>query len=168
MNFLDERRESLLYEKFILGYYKKHYPQIQVTASQIPWALDDGFGEMLPIMQSDIYLKYKDTILIIDAKYYSSNTQIRFDKRTLHSNNLYQIFTYVKNQAYRLSDSNDTVAGMLLYAKTDIDIQPNQVYQMHGNQISVKNLDLNLQFASIAEQLDDIITSHFVSPPKRY
>ncbi len=52
---------------------------------------------------------------------------------------------------------------MLLYAKTDIDIQPNQVYQMHGNQISVKNLDLNLQFASIAEQLDDIITSHFVS-----
>ncbi|HFR3337763.1 TPA: 5-methylcytosine-specific restriction endonuclease system specificity protein McrC, partial [Streptococcus suis] len=98
----------------------------------------------------------------------SSNTQIRFDKRTLHSNNLYQIFTYVKNQAYRLSDSNDTVAGMLLSAKTDIDIQPNQVYQMHGNQISVKNLDLNLQFASIAEQLDDIITSHFVSPPKRY
>lgn len=168
MNFLDERRESLLYEKFILGYYKKHYPQIQVTASQMPWALDDGFGEMLPIMQSDIYLKYKDTILIIDAKYYSSNTQIRFDKRTLHSNNLYQIFTYVKNQAYRLSDANDTVAGMLLYAKTDIDIQPNQVYQMHGNQISVKNLDLNLQFASIAEQLDDIITSHFLSPPKRY
>ncbi|HEM3722395.1 TPA: 5-methylcytosine-specific restriction endonuclease system specificity protein McrC [Streptococcus suis] len=167
MNFLDERRESLLYEKFILGYYK-HYPQIQVTASQIPWALDDGFGEMLPIMQSDIYLQYKDTILIIDAKYYSSNTQIRFDKRTLHSHNLYQIFTYVKNQAYRLSDSNDTVAGMLLYAKTDIDIQPNQVYQMHGNQISVKNLDLNLQFASIAEQLDDIITSHFLSPPKRY
>ncbi len=34
---------------------------------------------------------------------------------------------------------------------------------MHGNQISVKNLDLNLQFASIAEQLDDIITSHFAS-----
>lgn len=57
---------------------------------------------------------------------------------------------------------------MLLYAKTDIDIQPNQVYQMHGNQISVKNLDLNLQFASIAEQLDGIITSHFLSPPKRY
>ncbi len=68
----------------------------------------------------------------------------------------------MKNQAYRLSDTNDTVAGMLLYAKTDIDIQPNQVYQMHGNRISVK-IGLKPTVCSIAEQLDDIITSHFVS-----
>ncbi|MFX3847729.1 5-methylcytosine-specific restriction endonuclease system specificity protein McrC, partial [Streptococcus suis] len=75
------------------------------TDYEIHWAIDDGFGEMLPIMLIDIYLNYKDTILIIDSKYYSSNTQIRFDKRTIHSNNLYQIFTNVKNKAYRLSDS---------------------------------------------------------------
>ena len=33
---------------------------------------------------------------------------------------------------------------MLLYAKTEEEIQPDNVYQMHGSQISVKTLDLNL------------------------
>lgn len=51
---------------------------------------------MLPIMQSDIHLQRGSTVLIIDAKYYASTTQVQFDKHTLHSNNLYQIFTYVK------------------------------------------------------------------------
>ena len=39
--FLDEQRMCRLYEKFILEYYRKHFPQLSVTASQIPWALDD-------------------------------------------------------------------------------------------------------------------------------
>ena len=50
---------------------------------------------------------------------------------------------------------------MLLYAKTDEEIQPDNVYQMHGNQITVRTLDLNLPFAEIAKQLDEIAGSHF-------
>ena len=34
--FLDEQRMCRLYEKFILEYYRKHFPQLSVTASQIP------------------------------------------------------------------------------------------------------------------------------------
>ena len=34
-------------------------------------------------------------------------------------------------------------------AKTEEEIQPDNVYQMHGNQISVKTLDLNLEFAKL-------------------
>ena len=50
---------------------------------------------------------------------------------------------------------------MLLYAKTEDDIQPNNVYQMHGNQITVKTLDLNLPFVDIKKQLDEIVKEHF-------
>lgn len=50
---------------------------------------------------------------------------------------------------------------MLLYAKTDEMIQPDNTYQMSGNKISVKTLDLNLEFSAIAEQLNAIITEHF-------
>lgn len=32
---------------------------------------------------------------------------------------------------------------------------------MHGSQISVKTLDLNLPFAEIAAQMDGIVESHF-------
>lgn len=152
MQFLDEQRMCRLYEKFILEYYKKHYPQIRTSASQIGWALDDGISAMLPTMQSDIMLTYGNKTLIIDAKYYSHTTQVQYNVNTLHSNNLYQIFTYVKNKAA----SGGEVSGLLLYAQTDEEIQPNNTYMMSGNRISVKTLDLNCEFAEIAGQLNAI------------
>lgn len=161
MDFLDEQRMCRLYEKFILEYYKKHFPSLSPNASQIPWSLDDGTGPMLPVMQSDITLQQGNTVLIIDAKYYSHTTQVQYDKHTLHSNNLYQIFTYVKNRDYSFGDRAHKVSGMLLYAKTDEQIQPDHVYQMHGNQVSVRILDLNLEFREIAAQLNEIAEEHF-------
>lgn len=161
MDFIDEQRMCYLYEKFILQYYKKEFPQLSVNASRISWQLDNGEDTLLPIMQSDISLQKDNTVLIIDAKYYSHTTQVKYDKHSLHSNNLYQIFTYVKNKDYELRQQKHEVSGMLLYAKTDDDIQPNNVYQMSGNQISVKTLDLNLPFSDISRQLNDIVKMHF-------
>ena len=162
MDFLDEQRMCRLYEKFILEYYRKEYKnKITANASQIPWQLDNEENSMLPVMQSDIMLQRGDRILIIDAKYYEYSTQVQFDKHTLHSGNLYQIFTYVKNKEYELRDKDHVVSGMLLYAKTDEEVHPNNVYQMSGNQITVRTLDLNLPFAAIAKQLDEIAEAHF-------
>ena len=162
MDFLDEQRMCRLYEKFILEYYRKEFKnQIVANASQIPWQLDNEENAMLPVMQSDIMLQRGDRVLIIDAKYYEHSTQVQFDKHTLHSGNLYQIFTYVKNKEYELKDKDHKVSGMLLYAKTDEEIYPNNVYQMSGNQIMVSTLDLNKPFAEIAEQLNTIAETHF-------
>ena len=161
-SLIDEQRMCHLYEKFLLEYYKKHYPKISVSAAQIPWVLDDGVNFMLPKMQSDITLRKGDIALIIDAKYYSHTMQVNFDKKTIISYNLYQIFTYVKNYAYSFDDKNAKVSGMLLYAKTDEDIFPDNVYQMHGNQITVKTLDLNRDFNEIKATLNHIVESHFI------
>ena len=87
-----------LYEKFILEYYSKECPHLKAEASEIKWALDDGVGTMLPAMQSDIMLSKGNDVLIIDAKYYTHTTQTQYDKHTIHSNNLYQIITNVKNK----------------------------------------------------------------------
>lgn len=160
-SFVDEQRMCRLYEKFILEYYSRHYPEMSVSAAQISWDVDDGIRTMLPVMQSDIHLQKDNTVLIIDAKYYSHTTQTRFDKHTLHSNNMYQIFTYVKNRDYKFGNEKHKVSGMLLYAKTEEEIQPDNVYQMHGNQISVRTLDLNLPFTEIAGQLNSIVELHF-------
>lgn len=162
MDFLDEQRTCRLYEKFILEYYKKEYKNlITANASQIPWQLDNEENSMLPVMQSDIMLQRGDRVLIIDAKYYEHSTQVQFDKHTLHSGNLYQIFTYVKNKEYELREKEHTVSGMILYAKTDEEIYPNSVYQMSGNQITVRTLDLNLPFDEISGQLNSIVKMHF-------
>jgi len=157
MQFFDEQRMCRLYEKFILEYYRKEYPQLKVSSSQIPWAVDDDFCFMLPTMQSDIMLEYEGKTLIIDAKYYSRTTQVQYDVHTIHSNNLYQIFTYVKNKAA----AGGEVEGMLLYAKTDEEIQPDNSYMMSGNKISVKPLDLNCDFENIRSQLNQIADDSF-------
>ena len=108
-------------------------------------------------MQTDIVLSGKNSgkTLIIDAKYYAHNMQIKapYMTRTIHSANLYQIFTYVKNWP---AAPDESVAGMLLYAGTDDEIQPNNDYQISGNTISVKTLDLDCDFSCIAKKLDEI------------
>lgn len=161
MHFLDEQRMCRLYEKFILEYYRKEHPEIRASSSQIFWQLDDEFSSMLPIMQSDIMLSKENNVLIIDAKYYEHTTQTQYWNNTLHSANLYQIFTYIKNKDAEYGTLPHTVSGMLLYAKTDEVVQPNQIYHMSGNKISVRTLDLNLPFKEIANQLDNIVKDHF-------
>ena len=160
--YIDEQRMSRLYEKFILEYYIKECPQVTAAASQIKWALDDGVGTYLPTMQSDIMLTKGNQVLIIDAKYYSRTMQVQYDTYTIHSANLYQIFTYVKNKEIELKDQAHAVSGMLLYARTDEQIQPDGDYSMSGNRIGVKTLDLNCEFPVIAEQLNGIVQEYFV------
>ncbi len=101
--------------------------------------------------------KHTNDVLIIDAKYYAQNTQSQFDKRAVLSNNLYQIFTYVKNKDAEFGNIPHNVSGMLLYAKTDAEVQPEDLsYNMSGNRIRVKTLDLNCEFTEIKKQLNEI------------
>ena len=84
----------------------------------------------------------------------------------MYQSHMYQIFTYVKNRDYEFGDEDLKVFGILLYAKTDEEIQPDNVYQMHGNQITVRTLDLNKPFSDIAKQLNIIAETHFDLPER--
>jgi len=147
---------SKLFERFVLEYYRKHYPQYNATPTHIKWNVEDKFIELLPTMKSDITLEHNGKTLIIDTKYYKKTVQtdMRYNSLSIHSNNLYQIFTYVKNK-----DTNHSgqVNGVLLYAKTDEAITPDNSYLMDRNKISVKTLDLDRNFAEIRHQLDKIV-----------
>lgn len=160
-NFIDSRHLERLYEKFVLEYYAKECPQIKASASRIPWALDDGYGAMLPGMQSDITLSKGNDVLIIDAKFYTHTTNMYYNAHKIHSDNLYQIFTYVKNKDASFGNKAHKVSGMLLYAATDEEIQPDNSYMMSGNKISVRTLDLNRDFSLISAQLNAIVDEHF-------
>ena len=107
-------------------------------------------------MQSDVMLEYGNKVLIIDAKYYAHNMQVQYDAYSVHSGNLYQIFTYVKNKTAELNDPEKTVSGMLLYAKTDEMTQPSNTYRMSGNTIGVGTLDINCDFSEISAQLNSV------------
>lgn len=163
MGFSDEHM-ARLYERFILEYYREHHKYLsEVKAAQIKWDIvgDENVPliRFLPVMQTDITLRLDEKILIIDAKYYGKTLQQQFDKYTLHSANVYQILSYVKNM-----DSNHTgnVGGILLYAKTDEPITPDGMVNIGGNVIGAKILDLNVDFRLIKSQLDKIANDYFM------
>ena len=153
--YLDDRQMHNLYEKFILEYYRKHYPEFNASAAMIDWNVDDGYKSLLPAMRSDVTLEYYGKTTIIDAKFYSRIMQYNalFNSKTIHSNNIYQIYSYVKNKD---KNHDGSVGGILLYAKTEDERALDETYHISGNTISVKTLDLNQDFEKIRETLDRI------------
>ncbi len=152
-----------LYEKFVLEYFKRHHTYLaEVRAAQVKWNLspeaEQDMIQFLPVMQTDIFLRYQEKILIIDTKYYGQTMQRRYNKAALHSSNIYQIFTYVKNQD---AVGTGNVSGLLLYARTEEAVVPDCSFVMSGNRIGVKTLDLNKDFSLIAAQLDGIAEEYF-------
>ena len=156
--FFDDNDLARLYEKFLLEFYREHLINCEVNAKYINWQLDDDNTFMLPLMKSDVLIETDKEILIIDAKYYGDNTQEHFDKRTVRSGHLYQIINYVKNKQEEVKDSKK-VYGMLLYAKTDNEIQPDTSYSIMGNKIYVKNIDLNNDFETIKNDLMNLVNN---------
>lgn len=148
-----------LYERFILEYYRRHLSGAHVSALQIPWNTDNVI-DFLPTMQTDITISINDLTLIIDAKYYGKTMQIRYDKQTYHSSNLYQIFAYVKNLD---CTSTGNVSGVLLYAKTGESVTPDADLVIGGNRFGVKTLDLNVPFDIIADQLNTIANEYLMT-----
>ena len=149
---------NLLFQRFVMEYYRRHHPEYNASARQIKWNFRDSSASsssLLPIMQSDITLTLDDRTLIIDTKYYSKNLQEHFGKSTLHSPNFYQIHTYVMNEDKAHAGNVD---GMLLYARTTADIQPQADYRTNdGNIIMVRDLDLSQDFEYIKNDLDNLV-----------
>lgn len=163
--WLQNEKMSKLYQNFVLAYYERNYPRFSPKASRISWGDVDGQSDYLPDMITDITLENKknDKCLIIDTKYYKSGTMqtdSRYDSLKYISENLYQIYAYVKN--YK---GTKNVAGMLLYAKTDETITPNEELVIHGNTFWLKALDLNQEWEEITKQLDQHCRWLEESPP---
>ena len=90
---------------------------------------------LLPAIQIDITLRGDVGTLIIDAKYYGRIMLEHHNSETFRSAHLYQIYAYVKNM-----DTNYTenVSGVLLYARTMVELIPDFYYNIGGNRIGVK------------------------------
>ena len=148
-----------LFEKFVLEYYRVHHKELSAHPEYIQWnitAPENSIIDFLPAMKTDITLHKGNRTLIIDTKYYGHMMQSRFDRQTIHSANLYQMFSYVKNLD---KDNTGLVSGMLLYARTQEAIVPDLDAHFGRNRIMARTLDLNLNFKEIKQKLDEIAAS---------
>ncbi len=154
----DERAMNGLFEAFVRNFYRKELKdQYRVSRMNIPWNAtprDEKSGDFLPNMQTDIYLESDNDRLIIDTKYYREALQTYYDKKTIHSNNLYQIYSYLKNYE-AVNEENKECRGMLLYPTTFEEISLS--YDMDGHEVSVKTINLNQHWKEIDKSLREIL-----------
>ncbi|MGN0094288.1 MAG: 5-methylcytosine-specific restriction endonuclease system specificity protein McrC [Methanobrevibacter sp.] len=156
----DKQNEyAKLYEKFVLNFYKKEIDKkgFKAHATKINWKLDESFNndtKHLPGMNTDITLEYEDKQLIIDTKFYKNIFSSYHNSKIYHSNNLYQIFTYIQN-----SDFNGEINGVLLYASLDEDIESEFKLQ-DGKRICIKTLNLNQDWKYIDRDLREIANKY--------
>ena len=54
-------------------------------------------------------------------------------------------------------ENSGKVSGVLLYAKTDEAVVPDQEITLAGNKFIMTTLDLNQPFENIARQMDEVI-----------
>lgn len=156
-----------VYENFVYEYIRQDikgtpgYEELQVKhGSSLKWRVPEEQieNEYLPTMITDIMLQQGTKTLIIDTKCYREIFQQNQNKKTLRSQHLYQIFAYVKNCGV------EGASGLLLYAETAnerIDDKDKYKFNMDGNTICARTLDLSADFESIKEQLTIIINDSF-------
>jgi 5-methylcytosine-specific restriction enzyme subunit McrC len=108
---LDETSLNQLFEKFLFHFYRIEQKECRVQSEVLQWQLE-GNRSLLPTMKTDVSLSHKNgqKKVVIDAKFYKNIFQENYGKASLHSHNLYQLFTYLKHQPQQMK-----LRGILIY-----------------------------------------------------
>lgn len=157
-SWLADDEMSRLYENFLLAYYRVHHPDLSPGAPYVSWDYDTASArgaDQLPRMRTDVTLRNGAQTLIIDAKYYGSAMQVRYDKASVRSGHLYQVLAYAKNEDVMRDGS---VSALLLYAQTDADVQPDLDVTVQGTRVGAQTLDLNAPWSALRAHLEHIAT----------
>jgi len=126
-SFFDQQESHQLFEKFVLEYYRVHYPQMESE-------------ENVVILETKFYRE----VLMSSKRGY--NDKIR-------SQHLYQIYAYVDNFSKK---SIKNVSGVLLYAITSEDDYIQSPLMLVDHDIKVETIPLHKDFSIIRNQLDQI------------
>ena len=155
----NERQMAAVFERFVRNFYKREQTAFRVGTETIEWQdveADDFDRMFLPKMRTDVSLASSERKLVIDTKYYSQTLQKHYDKQSIHSGNMYQLFSYVKNLQVQ-EHRGRTIEGILVYPTvgTSLDLR----YRVQGHAIRIATVDLNADWKQIHERLLELVRS---------
>lgn len=138
--YKEDKEMAYIFENFVRNFYKRHLNNCNVSSEHIKWDVSGDNQEFLPIMKTDTTIKDDNNVTIIDTKYYSNSLAVNWDKEKFHSNNLYQIFSYLKN-AEAKGEIYKNSTGVLLYPQVDKAFDKSYDIQNHIIRMCTLNLD---------------------------
>ena len=162
----NENAMARLFERFVRRFYQRELNrrepnEYHVTATKMDWvevsADPDDDVKFLPEMKTDVTIRSRTRTVVIDTKYYRECLQIsQYGKATVHSDNLYQMFAYLKNFQKREPDG-PTVEGILLYPVVG---EPRDLhFRIHGHPLVVATLNLDQHWKGIERRLLQLINN---------
>ncbi|SAL17528.1 5-methylcytosine-specific restriction enzyme subunit McrC [Caballeronia choica] len=155
--FRDEKKMWRVFQDFVLNYFRIEAKQYKVTSSHIKWdAAPNADAHLLPRMRTDVTLVSDTRHIILDTKYTPDLFKPYFRKNSLRSEHLYQILTYVDQQAGPNAASGRPVPeGILLYpaASHHFDVS----YQIKGRDLRIATIDLQESWQKIKGTLNALI-----------
>ncbi|MBK8809267.1 MAG: restriction endonuclease [Acidobacteria bacterium] len=149
----DERKMSGLFEEFVRRFYEIEQDEFRVGREDIYWQLQGPDRALLPKMQTDVTLRSAREKIIIETKFYADPLKGSYDSEKLPAANLYQLFSYLLNQ--RVDERSMRTTGILLYARTDRDIDLD--YEYEGHRFLVRTVNLAAGWKEIEERLRAIV-----------
>lgn len=155
----NEKQMARLFENFVFNFYRIHRPDLTIKKERIYWqASSDSDPDLryLPSMETDISVRSKleNKTLIIDTKFYQNTFQKYYESETVHSGNLYQIYSYLKNLEPN-GGSDAEADGMLLYPVIERSVR--QTYKLPGHKVHICTLNLAADWQEIRDELHSIV-----------
>ena len=155
----NEQKMPKLFENFVKHFYQKEQTLYRVSSKRIDWDatwVDQASKDALPSMLTDVTLESPGRKIIIDCKFYKEALTQRWGREIIHSANLYQLFTYLKNKE---KDSGwENCEGILLYPTVQESYDFN--YTLAGHKVRIYTLNLNQHWTKISEELKQLVNDH--------
>ena len=151
-----------LFEKAVLGFACFELEPLEWSVRggvRLDWQVSsasEGVADILPGMETDIVLDPPKggRRIVIDTKFASIITTGRFDKASLKSGYLYQMYAYLRSQEGRAS-AWEGAAGLFLHPAINQRVQEYVVIQNHT--IAFATVDLNGPASAIRNDLRKIL-----------
>lgn len=154
----DERKMARVFEDFVRNYYRVSQRAFRVKPYQLEWQAisltSNGVGR-LPVMRTDVYLESADRRIIIDTKYYADALQQHHGSPSFRSENLYQLFAYLRNDAV-LQPDLALADGMLLYPQVQHALDT--TYVIHGHNVRLATVDLTAAWSDVEIRLTELLS----------
>ena len=159
-----------LYEDAVAGFYDvalSHRGWKVRKGGHIQWPATDptpGLHAIMPEMITDIVLERREGSIpaggqriVIDTKFTSIVGGNRFERQTLKSANMYQMYTYLRSQEPPGDPISRQSTGVLLYPSLGVDYNESAIIQ--GHRVSFATVNLAADGQTIRSQLLRIVDS---------
>lgn len=148
----EHQKMAKLFENFVKNFYKREIQGSRVKSESLYWPAEGERTNYIPKMKTDISLEYANQKIIIDTKFYKDMFGEQWNKETVRSGHLYQIFSYLKNDEFY---TGRKATGILLYPKVQKAI--NLHYKIHGFDVKICTVDLTQHWNKIHDRLLEIV-----------